>query len=213
MNDPPSRGAVWGLRWDMEVEVKWNTKAAGSRKILPVWTHQLLKITEGSIEQWGLMATEKGDWWEPGDRNTRYRLKIVSGELPPFTLFKKDDDKKQCLDVPEEGPSKREVTHARKTRFFLLPFFCLPMPFLNKMLEAQAVFLPRNSHDSNDWILKCCEDPSRRLGPKKREWFWAIVWRGLVKGWPSVELALQWVQGQSSKKLNVLCVPTLTQMQ
>ena len=65
----------------------------------------------------------------------------------------------------EEGPGKRELIHDRKKRLLLLLFSPFPMPsFIT--LEAQAVSLPRNPCDSNDWLLKCYEDPNGRLGPK-----------------------------------------------
>lgn len=49
-----SAGRGWG-------RTKWETKAAGSRKILPMWTHQLQEATEG-LKIWrGLMATEKAN--------------------------------------------------------------------------------------------------------------------------------------------------------
>lgn len=69
--------------------MKWNTKAAGSRKILPVWPHQLLKVTEGSIKKMRIMATEKGGLMGDSRQEHKIQMKNSIWRTPSLHTFQR----------------------------------------------------------------------------------------------------------------------------
>lgn len=60
-----------------------------------------------------------------GDSRQEHKIQMKNSiwRTPSLHTFQKDDDKKQCLDVPEEGLSKKRSYPCQKNKVFPAPIF------------------------------------------------------------------------------------------
>lgn len=88
------------------------------------------------------MTMEKGNKGEKNTGTEDINQRPTIWRTPSLHAFQRDSDKRQCLDVLEEGPSKGEVTHTRRKSLFS----SFPIPSFIR-LEARY-------YDYKDWLLK-----------------------------------------------------------